>query len=55
MRLMMLQQADEALFRMVSGQGRRGWVALARLRTANGLRGDLVKVGDRLRIPVGPG
>ena len=36
MRLMMLQQADEALFRMVSGQGRRGWVALARLLSRSG-------------------
>lgn len=29
-------------------------VPLAHLRQANGLRGDLVKVGDRLRIPLGP-
>ncbi|MBP7546439.1 MAG: phosphatase PAP2 family protein [Corallincola sp.] len=44
MRLMMLQQADEALFRMVSGHGRWGWVALARLlsRSGDGLLYPLV-------------
>ena len=44
MRLMMLQQADEALFRMVSGHGRWGWVVLARLlsRSGDGLLYPLV-------------
>ncbi|MCB1555393.1 MAG: LysM peptidoglycan-binding domain-containing protein, partial [Xanthomonadales bacterium] len=33
----------------------RHGVPLAQLRSANGLRGDMLKVGDRLRIPLGPG
>jgi N-acetylmuramoyl-L-alanine amidase len=33
----------------------RHGITLASLRAANGLRGDMVKVGDRLRIPAGMG
>lgn len=33
----------------------RHGVPLAQLRNANGIRGDMVRAGDRLRIPLGPG
>lgn len=33
----------------------RHGISLSSLRSANGLRGDIVKVGDRLRIPPGSG
>jgi len=47
MMLMSLQQADEALFRVLSGRGRRGWVLLAHQlsRTGSGLLYPLIGLG----------